>query len=619
MGRLSDEDIERVRQASDLVQIASERIVLKQAGRKFKACCPFHQEKTPSFQIDPELGLWHCFGCGEGGDVFDFVQKLDNVDFRDAVQMLADRANIELSESNERGPRMTRGHRERIKDCCDEAARFFNHQLMRSAAKGAAEARTYLASRGFGGEVCRRWDLGYAPGAGSLRAHLASQGFTEQEMVDANLVFLNDSGRPRDRFHDRVMFPIRDKLGRTIAFGGRVIGKGEPKYLNSSETPVFQKRANLFAIDRAKDSITSEGYAIVVEGYTDVIALHEAGVTNVVATLGTALTQTHLKLLRSLRPEKVVYLFDGDSAGQKAADRASEFIDWNITMESGTSYIDFLVTVLPDNLDPAEFVAREGRKGVLEAIGHAVPLVRFAIDRRLAAWDLSRPEQRTLALSSAVSLLVPIKGSLLAEDYVNYIADRLNCSPSTAATALASATASTPASAREAGIAPTPADGAETTPRGTETETERAERECLSLIAHHPDAVQILQRTEGRMAWQSEKAARVAALFIESYHRGMGARELVDAAEKGLEGAALYLSAGTIECDDEAKVSATVIALLSDLKENNLLSQIREGNARLRHPEGMSAEEYDEMFEKISTLQKDLNNLRAARTGQDRP
>lgn len=619
MGRLSDEDIERVRQASDLVQIAAEHIVLKQAGRKYKACCPFHQEKTPSFQIDPELGLWHCFGCGEGGDVFDFVQKIDNIDFRDAAQLLADRAGIELSENESAGPRMPRGHKERIKDCCDEAVLFFHYQLMRSSSNVVAEARSYLANRGFGSAVCQGWQLGFAPGHGALAAHLAAKGFTKQEMLDANLVMENGSGRLKDRFYDRIMFPIRDKTGRTIAFGGRVVGKGEPKYLNTAETPVFQKRSNLFAIDRAKNAITTEGCAIVVEGYTDVIALHEAGAKNVVATLGTALTQTHLKTLRSLRPKRIVYLFDGDSAGQKAAARASEFIDRGITPESGSDYIDFLVAVLPDDLDPAEFVARSGKAGLEAEVAKAEPLIRFAIDRRLAEWDLSKPEQRTLALSAAVSLLAPIKGSLLAADYANYIADRLGCDEATARRALerSQPVPAIPNSAEGQAGAEQRAAASEAVHQ--ETEMERIERECLTLIARNPAAVVLLEKAEGRVPWQSEWADGLAKAMCGCYTKGMLARDLVNQVDERCDGAAAYLSAGTIECDGDEQVAATVIALLSDLRENNLLSQIQAGNAQLRYPEQMTAEEYDALFKRISSLQKELNRLREARNGQIRP
>ena len=220
------------------------------------------------------------------------------------------------------------------------------------------------------------------------------------------------------------MFPIFDLQGRSIAFGGRVIGAGEPKYLNTQDTPVFHKSANLYAIDRAKATITSSGTALVVEGYTDVIALHEAGMANAVATLGTALTREHVRLL-SRFAKRVVYLFDGDAAGLRAADRASEFIDSSITPEAGRDRVELLVAVLPDSLDPADFVVERGKDALEAIISSAPTLLRFSIDRRLDRWDLEQPEERSRALKDAAEVLAPVKDSLLADDYATYIADRL--------------------------------------------------------------------------------------------------------------------------------------------------------------------------------------------------
>lgn len=625
MGRLTDDDIERVRQASDIVQIVNEYVPLKRAGRKYKACCPFHQEKTPSFQVDPEMGLWHCFGCGEGGDIFAFLQREENIDFREAVQMLADRAGIELEANATGASHMGRGQKERLKDCCDEAAGFFHFQLMRSSDVQAADARSYLSKRGFGSDVCKRWQLGFALGRGTLLEHLRGKGFTNEECTSANLVLQQDGGRLRDRFYSRIMFPIHDKTGRTVAFGGRVVGKGEPKYLNTSETPLFHKSANLFAIDRAKDSITAEGCAIVVEGYTDVIALHEAGVRNVVATLGTALTQTHVKMLRSLRPKRIVYLFDGDSAGQKAADRAIEFIDWGITPESGRDYIEFLVVVLPGNLDPAEFVAKNGKDGIEEALKGAQPLVRYAIDRRLGAWNLTIPEQRASAIASAVSLLLPIRDSIVAHDYVGYIASRLSCDEMVVQRALDSVTVPKAAAAREAQEkAQASAEGGSSKDVAAalvsgENEAERSERECLSLLAANPKAIPILQRSRDRLAWSTQRGQAVAEAFMDTYEDGVDSRTLLAAAEERYKDAAAYLSGGTIVCEDDEQIAATVVALLATLKENNLLTQIRSGNAQLKYPDQLTADEYDALFKKITTLQKELNSLQKTRTGQNRP
>ena len=304
---ITDEDKERVRQATDLVALVSETVELRQRGQEFWGCCPFHGEKNPSFKVNPNTGLWHCFCCGEGGDVFRYVQKRENLEFPDAIRYLADRAGIELAEERggQRGPR-----RNRLIECLTEAESFYSTMLMRSRSEGAAQARAYFAGRGFGSDVCRRWGLGYAPGRGALVAHLRQKGFSAREIVAADLA-VDRSGRPSDRFYERVMFPIHDELGRTIAFGGRIMGKKKDvaKYVNTRDTAVFNKGKHLFAYDRAKQTMAATGQAIVCEGYTDVIAMHEAGFTNAVAALGTAFRLDHVKLMER---QRVHFVFHED-------------------------------------------------------------------------------------------------------------------------------------------------------------------------------------------------------------------------------------------------------------------------------------------------------------------
>ena len=319
---ITEEDKERVRQATDFAALVSETVVLRQRGADFWGCCPFHHEKSPSFHINPSTGLWNCFGCHKGGDVFDYVMARENLEFPDAIRYLADRAGIELSE--ERGSAARGPKRNRLMEALGEAESFYSTMLLRGRGEGNDAARKYLAGRGFGSAVCRRWNLGFAPGHGRLVAELRGKGFSSQEILAADLA-LERSGRLVDRFFDRVMFPIHDEQGRPIGFGGRVMGDGKPKYLNTKETAVFHKSKHLFAFDRAKETITARGTAIVVEGYTDVIALHEAGFTNAVAALGTALSLDHVKLLERFGAKTIICMFDGDAAGQKAAELEGPF------------------------------------------------------------------------------------------------------------------------------------------------------------------------------------------------------------------------------------------------------------------------------------------------------
>lgn len=423
MARITDEDIAKVREATDLVGLISERVVLKQRGRLFWGNCPFHGEKTPSFKVDPASGLWHCFGCGKGGDVFKYLQYQDNLDFPEAVTMLAERANIEIvMDANATGrSSSTQAARAVCKDTTD----YFHAVLMSSRAPAAAGAREYLGKRGFGTEVSKQWQLGFAPGRGALVSHLRTLGHTDKAMIDANVAVQSAGGQLRDRFYDRVMFPIFDIQGRPIAFGGRIIGDGTPKYLNSNDTVLFHKSTNLYGLNQAKNSIVENKSSVVVEGYTDVIALHKAGIANAVATLGTALTVKHVKLLGRFA-NRIVYVFDGDEAGQRAADRAVEFIDSTITPESSANPVVLDVVVLPSDADPADLVAtEEGRVRFNELLDTAEPLIEFAINRRLARWNLDRPEERQRALVDCAQVLAPIKNSMMATDYAQYIVDKM--------------------------------------------------------------------------------------------------------------------------------------------------------------------------------------------------
>ena len=414
---ITDEDKERVRQATDFVTLVSETVELKPRGQDYWGCCPFHQEKSPSFKINPSTGLWHCFGaCSEGGDVFSYVMKRENLDFPDAIRYLADKAGITLSEEAHvsKGPR-----KNRLIECLTEAENYFHSMLMRGRGEGPETARAYLSGRGFGAGVCKRWKLGYAPGRGALVAHLRKCGFTTQEMVAANLA-VERNGRISDWFYDRVMFPIHDEQGRTIAFGGRITKKVEnaPKYLNTRDTTVFNKGKHLFAYDVAKETIAAQSEAIICEGYTDVIAMHEAGFTNTVAALGTAFTSEHVKLIDRQRARKIICMFDGDAAGQHAAARAIKFIDKTTAA--------FLCVVLPNNQDPMEFLAESGAEKLRPILDSARPLMDFVFDATTAEFDLSVPGGRVKALEALTSLLAPLKTSVLLSEYALRVSDLLH-------------------------------------------------------------------------------------------------------------------------------------------------------------------------------------------------
>lgn len=616
-GRITDEDIQKVRDASDIVAVFSERVPVKQCGRDFWCCCPFHNEKSPSCKIDPALQLWHCFGCGEGGDVFAFIMKAEDLSFPEAVHRLAERAHIDIVEVGGK-PAAPASKKARLKDICKATAEFYHLQLMRLKSPEASAAREYLSGRDLGGKVPRDWNLGFAPGRGVLTRHLSSKGFKADEMVEANVCSRDSQGKLRDRFYNRIMFPINDVAGDCIAFGGRVVGKGEPKYLNSQETPLFHKSQVLYGLDKAKVAMASSGVAIVCEGYTDVIALHEGGVRNAVATLGTALTMRHIRILGRHAQKKIVYLFDGDAAGQKAADRALEFIDSSMTPEAGKTRIELCAVTLPDNLDPAEYMASHSAAELEELIEHAQPLLKYGIDRRLAAHDLSSAEGRSAALASALSVLAPIKDSLLAKDYAIQIAGRTRAREEDVLEALSKLAPPVrygEASAEEAAAqAPVPVQGPA---RGALSKTElnrlRLERELLSVLAQNPLIALANADSLAQTKWHDPLHSAIASSILDTLMSDPAASAAVivsnAAAVDGRAGRVLTAGGSSTETASPEEVARF---LAEELAIGDAEDAIEELRCQLVNESLKGTEEYDFLFQATTALQKELLEKRLA-------
>lgn len=613
MPRIDEDDLCRVREATDLVQIVSERVTLKQKGRLFWGCCPFHNEKTPSFKVDPAMQLWHCFGCGKGGDAFGFVMELEKLNFVEAVQLLADRAHIELKQSGGKG--VSRGEKQRIFDANAKAQAFYNNELLRSQEKGAAQSRQYLSERGFGSVPSKKWALGFAPGSGALCSFLRKEGFTRDELIKANLASEGKNGRLRDRFFNRIMFPVHDMQGNTVAFGGRVIGSGEPKYLNTSETPVFHKSSNMFGIDKAKSALVRCGTAIVVEGYTDVIAMHEAGLENTVATLGTALTSQHVKLL-SRFAKKIVYLFDGDAAGQKAAMRASEFIDWTSALESQHNPIELDVAILPDNLDPADFLSQRGASAMQKEIETAQPLLRFCINRCLDAFDLSKPELKVRALNDALKILSPLKGSVSATDYINLIAGRLNLEYTTVQQAFMEIKDTAAARRYQKNeSAPEPVTPAAQMPSAAtkiieaDKKTIEAEYELIALVVSQTRILDNIEDELRNVSWHDKNSEAMATALLGISHDANPSQAFAVAYDACPQASSLLAGAGG-EYDDTADALRRANLLICTLREKELERRIRLANAKLRESDALTTQEADELFKETVSLQKELKDLR---------
>ncbi len=411
---ISEEDKNKVRDATDLVALVQETVELKPRGSNdLWGCCPFHGEKTPSFHVIPATQVWHCFGCGEGGDAFTYVMKREGLSFPESIRYLADRAGIELADDP--SYRRTGTKRNRLVEVCEETSQFYHTLLMRGK---DARGRDYCKERALDGATCKKYRLGFAPGRGMLVRHLGSKGFTPQEMIDANVAFRSRNGGLVDRFFDRVMFPIFDEQGRCIAFGGRALDKEKTnaKYLNTSETPIFHKGKNLYGFNWAKDHIVTENEVIVVEGYISAMSCWKAGIENIVAVLGTALTENHVKTLTRFT-KKIIYMFDGDAAGQKAARRAIQFIE--------KDDIDLRCVILPDGMDPDDFVRAKGVDALRELLASSIPLMDFVFGKLEEESDIATPGGRAKAMREALELIYPLRASYMIDGYYMQIADRL--------------------------------------------------------------------------------------------------------------------------------------------------------------------------------------------------
>ncbi|MFF8281043.1 DNA primase [Streptomyces lateritius] len=405
-GRINDDDVKAVRDAVPIDAVVSEYLQLRNAGGgNLKGLCPFHDEKSPSFQVSPSKGLFHCFGCQEGGDTIAFVMKIDHLSFSETVERLAAKAGITLRyEEGGYNPGHQRGERIRLVEAHQAAARYYIEQL------GSPEAeigRKFLAERGFDQAAAEHFGVGYSPaGWDHLTRFLRGKGFSDKELI---LSGLSQDGRrgPIDRFRGRLMWPIRDVGGEVVGFGARKLRDDDngPKYLNTPETPIYKKSQVLYGIDLAKKDIAKVSRAVVVEGYTDVMACHLAGVTTAIATCGTAFGGDHIKILRRLLMDngsaRVIFTFDGDSAGQKAALRAFED-DQKFAAET-------YIAIAPDGMDPCELRLAKGDQAVAELVEPRTPLFEFALRQIVKRYDLETPAGRAAALDEAAPIVARIK------------------------------------------------------------------------------------------------------------------------------------------------------------------------------------------------------------------
>jgi DNA primase len=422
MALISNESLERVKQAADIVEVISAHTDLRRQGARYTGLCPFHDERTPSFSVEPQEKLYHCFGCGVGGDVIKFVEEKEGLNFTEAVEVLADRYGVELEREQE-DPRAEakRQRRRRLEQLLDRSAAFYGNYLWESSE--AEKAREYLAGRGLGEEVLRAFGVGYAPSAwDTILVRGQQAGFSVEEMRSVGLAQRGRSGGEYDRFRERIMFPICDRRGRVLGFGGRAMRADQgAKYVNTAETDFFHKSQILYGVDRAKAAIAKAGRAVVVEGYTDVLALHQAGLEEAVGVMGTAITGEQVAALSGM-VEEVVLALNADSAGQEAMLRAQRV--------AAGRRMRLRVAAMPPGEDPAEMMAEEGGPERFRAlVDEAEELTAFQVRLVLDRTDVSKPVERDRALAEVAPVLAGMGETASRDDLVRRVAERLDLEP----------------------------------------------------------------------------------------------------------------------------------------------------------------------------------------------
>ena len=490
-GRIRPDDIARVRDAAGIAEVVSDHVTLRPAGGgSLKGLCPFHDERSPSFHVTPAKGLYHCFGCQVGGDVIDFLERIEHLTFQEAIEKLAARFGVELHyEETSTGSRRPQGERTRLLEAHREAARFYAEQLQSAE---AVVGRRFLDERGFDAAAAAHFGVGYAPNTwDALTRHLRGKGFSDRELTTGGISKEGQRGLI-DRFRGRLVWPIRDITGDTIGFGARRLLDDDqgPKYLNTSETPIYRKSQVLYGIDLAKRAISQQRKAVVVEGYTDVMACHIAGVETAIATCGTAFGSDHIKVLRRLLMDndtfggQVVFTFDGDAAGRKAAMRA--FAD------DQRFVAQTFVAVEPNGLDPCELRQQQGDEAVAALVDKPVPLFEFAIRSVLAEHDLEQPAGRIAALRAAAPVVAQIRDQSLRPEYARSLAGWLGMEVPPVHDAVAQAhrqlkqRPAQVAAAAQVGAADTP----QGVPRPDPSDRRLAgPRELLKLAVQHPTKV----------------------------------------------------------------------------------------------------------------------------------
>ena len=458
--------VDEVKQKTDIVEVIGQYTTLTKAGRTFRALCPFHTEKTPSFFVYPEQQSWHCFGaCGTGGDVFSFVMKKQGTDFGETLRLLAQRAGVTIPSRFE--PDARKDERQRLQQATEAAVQYFHNLLLNSPA--GEKARTYLTDRSLSAKTVADFQLGFSLNSWeALKQYLLERGYTESELLEAGLIVETEGGKTHDRFRNRLMFPILDSKGKTIGFGARVLDDSLPKYLNSPQTPAFDKSSSLYGINMATPAIRQEGVAVIVEGYTDVITAHQNGFTNVVATMGTAVTEKHVNAIKRLTRNMVLAL-DADAAGEEAMLRC---VDYENVLDT-----EIKVITLPSGKDP-DNVIREDSQTWQDLVKKALPVIDYTFNIFTADLDLTTPKDKVITVEKLGSIVLEIKNPVRYAHYVRELSRRVGESERTIEATLSRMKTASRAKEPKAEVVARAVQPLHSSP---------LEEYCLTLLLQHPE------------------------------------------------------------------------------------------------------------------------------------
>ena len=589
-GRIRDDDVQAVKERVDLVQVASQYLTLKKAGAdRMVGLCPFHQEKTPSFGISPSKQLYYCHGCGAGGDTIRFVRELEHLSYVEAVERLAQQAGVHLRyEGDSPQARQEAARRSALFRANEQAAELYARML--ADGKEAADARVYVAERGITPEAVETFGIGYAPGYADFLLRRLSQArdLSPEVLLEAGLATRSDEGPVRDRFRGRLIFPIHDLQGRGIGFGARILPSDarageQAKYLNTAETPIYRKHEILYNLHRARTAIAKTGQVFVVEGYTDVIGFSQAGIENTVATCGTALGEGHFRQL-SRFAARAIMAFDSDEAGARAAERAAEF-------QERFPSVQTTVMILPEGLDPAEFVAKHGADGVRAAAAGARPLVEYMVRRTIGRHDLTSVEGQSRAVAEAMPIIEGLTDPVRRSEYAHLVAD------------LAGVTEFSVVQALDAVRRGRPADVVVESPRRM-TARDKVEREMLKLLVRDRAAYDEYapQLTDDHFRSATARTA------LHALREAGGDASVVAGADD--EKLAAMLSALAVEPLDGEGGPDYAHSVWSRLQELVLKRKSDALRMQLQKLNPTTDEGYDELFAQLVTIDGELRRLR---------